>query len=765
MKRSVRTTILTLAIVSLIMVCMTTFSYAGGFGIGPDMPENINTVNTLEGVNLTWEKSPESDGYKVYRRLPEQRHSVEIAEIVGADKTFFNDETAESGKRYEYSVRAYKGIFLSRLSERKELVRLSQSTIEKVTLGDGCIELNWEKSDGAEGYYVYKKTAQGIEFLGNVRGDNNCFYEDKDVSERKSYTYTVTAYSGESRSSHEYKTSPIFVGTPKITSVENTGKSISVKWQKPKFADSFVIYRKGNNDTQWVKLKVLSSEADTFIDSDVKSGEIYTYTVRAISQKNYSGYNKSGVSLQCLNIPGNFSVGNYNDGISLSWDAVEGAESYNVYRTYDKTTEIIGQTSSTAYSDMNVEEGKTYTYSIKAVGFKSDMLSDSTENISCCVLKKPLNIAAVNMFDGIQLYWEKSNSATGYIIYRKNFGETEWTKIRTVNSRNTNYIIDHDVQKDSMYVYTVQCVKNGVLGSFDVNGVSIRHIPSLGIKATLCPQGIKLQWSEIRNSSGYELFRKTDDDADWVKIGSIDASQTACIDGNPIYGKKNNYVVRVVFSDGGFADSTVSSAFGIDPNKPMVALTYDDGPSTEVTNRILDKLAQYNARATFFVVGERVNKYSDCLKRAVSQHCEIGNHSYHHKDLSKSTAEEIKQEIISTNTAVENITGVYPVVARAPGGAVNDLARENVGMPFIFWSIDTLDWKYRNAESVTEKVKSQVKDGSIVLMHDLYNSTADASDILIPWLTEKGYQLVTVSEMMAVKGIEMKDGETYISGY
>ena len=86
-------------------------------------------------------------------------------------------------------------------------------------------------------------------------------------------------------------------------------------------------------------------------------------------------------------------------------------------------------------------------------------------------------------------------------------------------------------------------------------------------------------------------------------------------------------------------------------------------------------------------------------------------------------------------------------------------------MPFIFWSIDTLDWKYRNAESVTEKVKSQVKDGSIVLMHDLYNSTADASDILIPWLTENGYQLVTVSEMMAVKGIEMKDGETYISGY
>ncbi len=728
------------------------------------MPENVAVINTFDGVNITWEESQQAQGYKVYRRLNNQRHPVEIARIEGADKLFYIDKTAESGKKYEYSVRAYDGKFFSRLSERKFIVRLLQPTIEKIAFGDCCIELDWQKSQGAEGYYIYRKNAAGIELVSDVKGDSNCHYEDENVKETVAYTYTVTAYNGDYRSSHEYKTSQPFVGTPEIISVKNIDDAVTVKWQKPKYADNFVIYRKVNNENHWVKLKVVSANIDTFTDKDVKSGNVYTYTIRSIIKKIYSGYNKTGVSIQFLNVPGKFSAENYNDGILLSWNEVQGAQSYNIYRSENADVELIGQTSSFTYSDMNVEDGKRYSYTIRAVGLKADMLSDATKNIYCDVVKKPLNLATINLFDGVQLQWEKSNSATGYIVYRKNHGESEWKEIKRVYSSDTNYITDHNVQKDNSYVYTVRCVKNGVSGSFDINGVTIRHIPSLGIKASLCPQGIMLHWSQIADCNGYELFRKTDNNADWVKIGTLDSSTTQCIDGSPVYGEKNYYVVRVLFPDGDVVDSFVSSAYGIDPNKPMVALTYDDGPSNDITNRILDKLAHYNGRATFFVVGERVNTYSDCIKRAVRQDCEIGNHSYHHKNLAKSTAEEIKQEIIQTNSSIENLTGIAPVIARAPGGAVNDLTKENVDMPLIFWSIDTLDWKYRNAKSVTEKVQSQVRDGSIVLMHDLYESTADASDILIPWLVENGYQLVTVSEMMAVKGIEMKDGETYISG-
>ncbi len=746
------------------MVCTTTFSYAGGFGMGPDMSENINIDNISDGVSVSWEKSPEAAGYKVYRRLPEQRHPVEIAEITGVDNTSYVDKTARSGEKYEYSVRAYNGIFLSRLSDRKEIVRLSQPFIKSVSSGESCIEINWKKSAGAQGYYIYRKNAKGIEFLSDIKGDNNCLYEDKDVVEGKVYTYTVTAYKDDYRSFHEFKSSLPYVASPEIISAENAEKTVTVKWSKEKTADNFVVYRKVNDEPNWVKLKTLSGKKNAFTDSRVKSGNTYNYTVRAISKNIYSGYNKNGVSTQFLNIPEKFKVKNYNDGVSLSWNAVEGAQSYNVYRSIKGKNEIIGQTSELTYSDMDVKDGKEYTYTVRAVGLKSDMLSAKTKNTKCFVVKKPLNIAAVNIFDGIQLYWQKSDYATGYIVYRKLYGETEWTEIKTVNSQKTNYIIDRDVKKDSIYIYSVRCVKDDTLGSSDVNGVTVRHIPSLGIKAELCPQGIKLTWNEVENCSGYELFRKTVENEDWVKIKSFPSAQIACIDGSPVYGEKNNYIIRVIFADGGKIDSSVSSVYGVDPKKPMVALTYDDGPSSDVTNRILDKLQEYNGRATFFVVGERVSEYPDSIKRAVRLDCEIGNHSYHHKDLTISTAKEIKREIASTNEVVEKVVGVSPVIARAPGGAVDDLARENVGMPFIYWSIDTLDWKYRNADSVAEKVKSQVGDGSIILMHDLYDSTAEASDVLIPWLTKNGYQLVTVSEMMAVKGIEMKDGETYISG-
>ena len=465
-----------------------------------------------------------------------------------------------------------------------------------------------------------------------------------------------------------------------------------------------------------------------------------------------------------LKAPAKIKTENYNDGAVITWSAVNGADSYRVYRREKGKYEFVGQTSQLTYEDKTVGDGKKYSYGVKAVGGSLHSLSAFGDFSECLIIKKPLNVAVNNIFDGIQVYWEKSDYAKGYIVYRKEAHDTQWTELKKIKSSKTNYFIDKDVKKDTTYIYSVRCVNGDTLGSFDLNGITKRHIPSFGINAQVCPYGIKLVWNEVENCRGYELYRKTDGENDWNKIQEFSSDVTGCIDGSPVYGEKNNYVIRVVFSDGGAIDSPVSYAYGIDPHKPMVALTYDDGPSGEVTPRILNKLKEYNARATFFVVGQRVGEYADFLRQSVAQDCEIGNHSFSHKDLSISTKEEIQEELNNTNQEVKRVTGITPVIARAPGGAMDDLVRATAKMPFIYWSIDTLDWKYRNAKNVVDSVKSQVGDGSIVLMHDLYDSTAEASDILIPWLKEKGYQMVTVSEMMAVKGIEMKNGEVYIRG-
>ena len=199
----------------------------------------------------------------------------------------------------------------------------------------------------------------------------------------------------------------------------------------------------------------------------------------------------------------------------------------------------------------------------------------------------------------------------------------------------------------------------------------------------------------------------------------------------------------------------------IDKNKKMVALTYDDGPSI-YTPRILKTLKENNSVATFFVVGNRVPMYSDTVKKAYDMGCEIGNHTYEHKSLPNLSETEVKRQISKTNKEVKKAIGEKPVIMRPTGGATNANVKQWVGMPSIIWSIDTLDWKTRNADSTKRAVLGHVKDGDIVLMHDLYSATATASETIIPELVRRGYQLVTVSELAECRG-GMKETGAYYS--
>ena len=199
----------------------------------------------------------------------------------------------------------------------------------------------------------------------------------------------------------------------------------------------------------------------------------------------------------------------------------------------------------------------------------------------------------------------------------------------------------------------------------------------------------------------------------------------------------------------------------IDKNKKMVALTYDDGPSI-YTPRILKTLKENNSVATFFVVGNRVPMYSDTVKKAYDMGCEIGNHTYEHKSLPNLSETEVKRQISKTNKEVKKAIGEKPVIMRPTGGATNTNIKKWVGMPSIIWSVDTLDWKTRNADSTKRAVLDHVKDGDIVLMHDLYSATATASETIIPELVRRGYQLVTVSELAECRG-GMKETGAYYS--
>lgn len=183
------------------------------------------------------------------------------------------------------------------------------------------------------------------------------------------------------------------------------------------------------------------------------------------------------------------------------------------------------------------------------------------------------------------------------------------------------------------------------------------------------------------------------------------------------------------------------------PTGKVVALTFDDGPNPETTRKILETLKKYNAKATFFMLGSRVSFYPEVVKEIKEDGHELGNHTWTHSDLTKATVGKITSEINNTSNAIEKASGSKPTVFRPPYGAVNKTVRSQTSLPVILWDVDTLDWKYRDAKHLLEHVKTHVKDGSIVLMHDIHASTADGLDDVLAYLQSEGYTFVTVSEL------------------
>ena len=206
-----------------------------------------------------------------------------------------------------------------------------------------------------------------------------------------------------------------------------------------------------------------------------------------------------------------------------------------------------------------------------------------------------------------------------------------------------------------------------------------------------------------------------------------------------------------------------------DPDKKIIALTFDDGPSTDETNgtsELLDLLEEYDSRATFFCVGNRINdETGPLLKRMAELGCEIGNHSYDHTQLTTLDAKGVHDQIDTTNDLIRKYSGRACRLIRPPyGSADNDIVPANVSQPFIMWDVDSKDWEKKNASSVVaavEQYKNHDWDGAVILMHDIHPWTVEACRTLIPELVNDGYQLVTVSELAYLKGVKLEAGQSY----
>lgn len=276
-----------------------------------------------------------------------------------------------------------------------------------------------------------------------------------------------------------------------------------------------------------------------------------------------------------------------------------------------------------------------------------------------------------------------------------------------------------------------------------------------------------------KDGSRLDLAVKTIDDTPYVKMSDLasalgknycePADGMAVLTGYVLDGHKMQMDAIAAQASG------LPSLGNIPQADAYIALTFDDGPtggSSGLTVKLLDALKEHNAHATFFMCGYRIKDFHTHMDRYLGEGHEVGNHTMNHpmKTLKGKSSSFVHEEVDSNTDLIESYVGQKPTVMRPVGGAYDDNVKECMkesGLPIINWSLDTLDWKNRDADIIYQKIVDNAQDGDIVLMHDLRQCTVDGVSRAMDTLADRGFAFVTVSELAAIKGVTLEPGEVY----
>ncbi len=372
--------------------------------------------------------------------------------------------------------------------------------------------------------------------------------------------------------------------------------------------------------------------------------------------------------------------------------------------------------------------------------------------------------------ESIVLKWDRSARADGYFVYKRDEKENGFSKIGTLRGNGKNSFTVKELTQKHKYDFYVTAFRGAPdtveSSDYEVVKVCTRPKKITVTEAKSDSEGsLIVKWKKVSGALGYQIQytnKKNFSNAQSVKV-------TASENSVEFQGleSKSTYRVRVrsyiTFNKkelmGEWSDESsvnIAEKFiipnRVDPAKPMVALTFDDGPvNNDTSDRILDTLEKYGAKATFFMLGKNASEHPDNLRRKYKLGMELGNHTWDHTGYGK---EITTKDISKTSETIFKICGEYPTAFRSPGGIMTDTILNECnaeGMAAYYWSIDTEDWRIKDVKTIWKSVVDKAQDGDIILMHELYGSTADAVRKIVPKLIKKGFQLVTCRELISAK--------------
>lgn len=415
------------------------------------------------------------------------------------------------------------------------------------SLDEGVL-IVWNYVENASMYRVFYKSGSAWKTLGDT---SNNYFLDTDVRSGSTYTYTVRCISSDkSRYEGTYNNTgwkyTYNMDTPKITSLKNTQKGVSITWDPVPNASKYRVYVKGSNG--WSR--IVTTDKTEYLDTSVSLGSTYTYTVRCVDyadKKFTSSFNTTGwkITHYHLDTPNITGFDSSVEGINIKWNAVEGAEKYRVYYKGKNGWTRMATTDKTEYLDTDVSYGTTYTYTVRCVN-AADKQFTSDCNSAGWKYSYMLDAPQINGFKsigkGVQITWDKMEGAAKYRVYYK--GKNGWTKMGETTGTS---FIDEDVKVGSTYRYTVRCLNSSMTkftSGYNSDGWTYTYDPKLDTpeitKVEAVANGVGIHWAPVDGADLYRVYYKGS--KGWTKMA--DVRGTSYVDTDVSGGHTYTYTVR-----------------------------------------------------------------------------------------------------------------------------------------------------------------------------------------------------------------------------
>ncbi len=493
--------------------------------------------NTDEGISVNWTPNATATQYHIYRKVNNAETDWEYVIGLGEGAYNFVDTNVVSGNTYTYTVRCSDGAYSSGFDPvGVSVVRLATpQLVSVVTHNSECAaQINWYPVEGADGYYVYRKGGSLSNYewklLADVQGGYSNHYIDTTArSVSWCYEYTVVAYKGASVSSYNpaglefnYMTAPV------LTNAITNQDGVYLEWYtNNRNSKGFNVYRK-TWDTSWEFLGYTLNAC--FVDTTAVSGIDYVYTVVDICETNESGYNADGIAVKYLSSPqlNDVVFDEFNSAI-ISWNYVNGAEKYQVYRklSYEADWVFIGETFDLYYYDtIEKYSGETYTYTVVACNGGYRSFYDVVGKMGCFLSAPAVKVYNTYSYGdtGVEIDWTYVNGATSYDVYRSDYDSGNWVCI--AGGVTSNWFIDYTAADYYGYSYAVVATNGYAYSRFNVESILALPTPKLEYAVIGNEGGIHLGWTPLNDGAVYHIYRKTIDGI-WEEIGTSDTNYFA----------------------------------------------------------------------------------------------------------------------------------------------------------------------------------------------------------------------------------------------